>query len=50
MGGGETVVNNYYGDQSGGATNADYQQDADQDQDAAQDASDFGGDSGGYDT
>ena len=40
-GGGETVVNNYYGDQSGGdATNADYQQDADQDQDAAQDASD----------
>ncbi len=41
-GGGETVVNNYYGaDGAGGATAADYQQDQDQDQDDAQDAGDY---------
>ena len=40
LGGGETVVNNYYGSDTGadgGGTAADYQQDADQDQDDAQD-------------
>ena len=42
FGGGESVVNNYYGDgQSGGAT-PDWQQDANQDQDAQQDADEFG--------
>jgi uncharacterized protein len=37
--GGETVVNNYYGDSSGGS---DWSQDANQDQDTAQDMSDYG--------
>ncbi len=41
--GGESVVNNYYGDgNNSGGTDADWQQDADQDQDAAQDAGDYG--------
>ena len=51
--GGETVVNNYYGDgNNAGGTSADWQQDADQDQDAAQDAGDYGSsgsDDGSYD-
>jgi hypothetical protein len=51
LGGGETIVNNYYGDDA--LRQADAQQDADQDQDDYQDAadysSDFGGDSGSSD-
>ncbi len=42
LGGGETVVNNYYGDDA--VRQADYQQDADQDQDDAQDAGDYSDD------
>jgi hypothetical protein len=53
-GGGETVVNNYYEDDTSAQHAEDVQQDQDQDQDIAQDASDDysgGGDDGGsYDT
>jgi hypothetical protein len=51
LGGGETIVNNYYGDDA--VRQADHQQDADQDQDDYQDAGDyssgFGDDSGSSD-
>jgi hypothetical protein len=41
LGGSETIVNNYYGDDA--VRQADAQQDADQDQDDYQDAADYGG-------
>jgi len=48
LGGGETVINNYYNDDSA-MRSADAQQDADQDQDDYQDAADYsGGDDDDY--
>lgn len=44
LGGGETVINNYYGSDDQALRQADAQQDADQDQDDIQDASDYGSD------